>query len=454
MGRTVNTESIEMPLALDAEQQLLGSLIHNNDQAWAVRTTLLPEDFHEPRHAAIYRAILQCLDNGQPADLVTLGAALGVDAARAAVPVEFLVALMEASFSGDHAEAYAIIVRDAAERRSLIHGARRAIALAAKPSVPTGLSRQQADSELLRVLEVRRAPHVRTAAAVVDDVLAAAQRPADETSRLNLGYADLDKKLGGLRPGAVCVVAGRPSMGKSSLATSIAQNIAVTRGIPVLLISLEVPAEQVITNIGCAISRVSNMVVRDRGMDQSMETRWADAMRQIGAAPLLIDDSPTLTGAQIRSTIRIECARRGIRLVILDYLQLVASDASGDTREREVAAISATLKQTARECGVVIVSLSQLNRSVELRKDKKPTLADLRESGAIEQDADVVLLLHRADYYKPKASTGDEGSETTVCVAKNRNGPTGLVKLVFFPQWTRFDSMAMEHLFPSAGTGR
>jgi replicative DNA helicase len=350
---------------------------------------------------------------------------------------------MESEMSGTRAGAYAEVVRDAADRRRLIIAARSAIDTAGKSGSPTGSTMQRAEAELLRSLGNRRCPRVRGAGDIVTEVVAALAAPVDESRVVRTGYGDLDKKLGGLQPGAMYVIAGRPSMGKSSLATSIAQNVAIDKRLPVLLFSLEVPATQVITNIACAESHVPNTAVRDRTMDAVMRADWKEAVEKVRAAPLYIDDTPTLTGSQIRSTVRIECARRRVQAVIVDYLQLARGDGHADSREREVAEICATLKQTARENDIPIIVLSQLNRAAEARRNKKPSIADLRESGAIEQDADAVLLLHREDYYKPKQPGADTaGSETTVCIAKNRNGPTGLVKLLFFPAWTRFESLA------------
>jgi replicative DNA helicase len=441
MDRPVTRSLPNLPTVPDAEMGLVGSLLQDNAQAWAVRATLSHEDFYEPRCAAIYRAILACLDDRKPADLVTLTQVFTSKSAAPGIGPEQLAACMESEISGTRAAAYAELVRDAADRRRLILAARRAIETAGRPGVPTGSTRQQAEAELLHALGNRSCPRVREASDILTEVLAALDAPTDESRTVRTGYADLDKKLGGLQPGAVYVIAGRPSMGKSSLATSIVQNVAVARLQAVLLFSLEVPAKQVITNIACAESHVPNTAVRDRTLDAVMKADWKQAVERVRAAPLYIDDTPTLTASQIRSALRIECARRRLSLVIIDYLQLAGGDGNAASREREVAEICATIKQSARENEIPIIVLAQLNRESEARKGKKPVLSDLRESGAIEQDADAVLLLHREDYYKlPPA--GSTASETTVFVAKNRNGPTGTVKLLFFLAWTRFEGLA------------
>ncbi len=454
MDRTVNHREPTLPVVPEAEQGLVGSLLHDSARAWDVRSTLTADHFYEPKAAAIYTAILHALDAGQQPDLVTLVEYFRPRTQRPRIEVTDLVAYLEAEFSGDRASDYAALVRDAADRRNLILAAQAAITAAQAPSIPTGSSRERADAILLDTLTRRTCPRVVSAAEAMPEVEAALDDPGTAVVPVKTGYADLDRKLGGLQPGALYVVAARPSMGKSSLATSIAQNVAVRSRQPVLIFSLEVPRRQVLTNIACAEAKVPNTAVRDRRLDAAQRTRFLEAAGRVKEAPLFIDDTARLTGTQIRSTIRLECARRELRLAIVDYLQLAGGDRAAESREREVAEICAALKQAARENNIPIVALSQLNRAAEARKDKKPVISDLRESGAIEQDADAVLLLHREDYYAQQQIPDEVGRPTTVCIAKNRNGPTGLVTLVFFPQLTRFESCVPEHLLASGAGPR
>jgi replicative DNA helicase len=429
---------------LEAEQCVLGSMLLEREIIGEVLLGLEATDFYEPRHGELYRTLVGLYDRNQPVDLVLVSNELkAVGRLEALGGVDFLVALMEAVPSSAHALAYARLVRDAAERRRLVEAAQQILR-----DVHEGQAK--AVGELVEAAERRifavahgqagatAAPLeglIRKALLRIDALRAGGQ---DTTRGLRTHYAELDKKLNGLAPGALYVVAGRPSMGKTSFALNVLDHVCVRDGVPALLFTLEVTKEQVAEHMLCGNARVDAQRLMRGELSVDEYAKVPEAAARMIQAPLFIDDTPGLTIGRLRAKARRMKAERDIGLIVVDYLQLLNLGESAESRQIEISRLSAALKHMARELEVPVITLSQLNRAVEQRQDKKPLMGDLRESGSIEQDADAVLLLYREEYYNKEKLEARGKAE--VILAKNRSGPTGTVDLFFFPNMMRFEN--------------
>jgi len=429
---------------LEAEQCVLGSMLLDREVIGEVLLGLDPADFYEPRHGELYRTLVGLYDRNHPVDLVLVSNELKAAGRLEAMGgLDFLVALMESVPSSAHALAYSRLVRDAAERRRLVEAANQILR-----DVHEGQAKQV--GELVEAAERRifavahgqagqaAAPLeglIRKALLRIDAIRAGGQ---DTTRGLRTHYAELDKKLNGLAPGSLYVVAGRPSMGKTSFALNVLDHVCVRDGVPALLFTLEVTKEQVAEHMLCGNARVDAQRLMRGELSVEEYAKVPEAAARMIQAPLFIDDTPGLTIGRLRAKARRMRAERNIGLIVVDYLQLLNLGESAESRQVEISRLSAALKQMARELEVPVITLSQLNRAVEQRQDKKPLMGDLRESGSIEQDADAVLLLYREEYYSKEKLEARGKAE--VILAKNRSGPTGTVDLFFFPNMMRFEN--------------
>ncbi len=433
------------PQNLEAEQCVLGSMLLDREVIGEVVLLLDPSDFYLPANADVFRVLSGMYDRAEPIDLVLARNALQADGRLEAVGgVEALVTLMESVPSAAHALGYARLVREAAERRRLAEAAQEILREAREDSGGREIGDlvDFAEQRIFSVAQDRDAGETAPMSTLIKDALRridALQEGASDGMRgLRTHYGDLDRKLSGLAPGALYVIAGRPSMGKTSFALNILENVCVRDGVPAVLFTLEVTKEQVAENILCSNARVEAQRLLRAELSNEEYAEVPAAAARLVNAPLYVDDTPGLTLTRLRAKARRLVAQHGIKLVIVDYLQLLTLGAASESRQIEIARLSAGLKQMARELKLPVVALSQLNRSVEQRQDKRPLMGDLRESGSIEQDADAVLLLYRDEYYNPEKL--DARNKAEVIVAKNRNGPTGRVELLFFPNMMRFDN--------------
>jgi len=429
---------------LEAEQCVLGSMLLDREAIGEVLLILEAEDFYEPKHAELFRLLCVLYDRNQPVDLVLVTNELNAQGRLEVLGgVDALVGLMESVPSAAHAEAYARLVRDSSERRRLVEAATHILR-----DVQEG--RQKEVAELLDAAERRifAIAHGRSAeaAASLDGLIRKAlvridalqEGGADTTRGLRTHYSDLDKKLNGLAPGSLYVIAGRPSMGKTSLALNILDHCCVRDGVPALLFTLEVTKEQVAESLLCSNARVDAQRLMRGELGNEEYAKVPEAAARLIKAPLFIDDTPGLTLGRLRAKARRMKARHDIGVIVVDYLQLLNLGESSESRQIEISRMSGALKQLARELSVPVITLSQLNRSVEQRQDKRPLMGDLRESGSIEQDADAVLLLYREEYYNKEKLEARGKAE--VILAKNRSGPTGTIDLFFFPSMMRFEN--------------
>lgn len=436
------------PQNLEAEQCVLGSMLLDRECIGDVLLFLTAEDFYMPSHSEVFSALVDLFERNEPVDLLLCTEELKRREKLDLVGgVELIVSLMESVPSAAHCEAYAKLVRQASERRALVDAANTILKDAySAPMHGTDELIDRAERTVFAVAQGRGGE----AAASMHDLVREAlsridklQEGADVTGGLKTHYTDLDKTLNGLKAGSLYILAGRPSMGKSSFATSLLANVCIRDQIPAVLFTLEVTKEQVAENMLCSNAAVDAHRLMRGELSNEEYARVPMAAGRLSEAPLFVDDTPGITMTRLRAKCRRLKSRYDIQMVVVDYLQLMTLGDRAESRQVEISMISASLKQLAREIKVPVIALSQLNRGVEQRQDKKPLMGDLRESGSIEQDADAILLVYRREYYFPDdiASKG----KAELIVAKNRNGPTGLVELNFFPSWMRFENA---HHFP------
>ncbi|MFD1343489.1 replicative DNA helicase [Litorisediminicola beolgyonensis] len=464
-----------MPHSIEAEQQLLGAILTNNDVYDRVASIIKAKHFYEPVHARIYEIAAARIAKNNLASPVTLKAFMEDDEGLQELGgPTYLVRLAGAAVSSFAVRDYAQMIYDLAVRRDLIALGRDISAKASKVDVASEPKEQivEAEQALYKLAEQGQTESgfVSFLRAVTDavNVANAAYQREGKLSGISTGLIDLDKKLGGLHPSDLLILAGRPSMGKTSLATNIAFNVAKAykRGIKpdgsegaieggvVGFYSLEMSAEQLAARILSEAAEVPSEQIRRGDMTEEEFRRFVEAAKSLEACPLYIDDTPALPIAQLAARARRLKRTHGLDVLMVDYLQLVRGTA--ENRVNEIAEISMGLKAIAKELNIPVIALSQLSRQVESREDKRPQLSDLRESGSIEQDADVVMFVFREEYYKEREKPGDHDldkmaawqeemerlhGKAEVVIGKQRHGPIGTVELSFEGRFTRFGNL-------------
>jgi replicative DNA helicase len=429
------------PNSAEAEESVLGSVLMSADAANLALEKLHAEDFYRPAHQSIFQSISELFDGNQPIDAVTVSEALRRSGALDRVGgVGYLTQLIDSVPTASNIEYYADIVEEHALRRRLLRTGGDISSLATTMDDPIGQVLDRAEQAVFAVSERR----IGEGLAPIDPLLGPAIERAEELNRLgsevtgiSTGYRDLDRKLAGLHPANLVVIAGRPGMGKSTLALNIAQNVAV-HDKPVAIFSLEMSREEIVSRMLCSTGRIDSQRLRTGRLNDTDFTKLQSAANVLYKKPVFVDDSPGLTVTEIRAKARRMRRRPGLSLIVVDYLQLMQGS-GGENRQQEIADISRSLKSLARELEVPVIACSQLNRSLEAREDKRPRLGDLRESGAIEQDADVVMFIYRHEYYHPEAQETRGTAE--VAIAKHRQGATGRIDMTFLPEFTLFADM-------------
>jgi len=402
------------------------------------------EDFYRPAHQNVFQAISDLFNANQPIDAVTVSEALRRTGALDRVGgVGFLTGLIDAVPTTSNIEYYVSIVEEHALRRRLLRVGGDIGALATAIDEPIAEVLDRSEQAVFAVSERR----IGDGLAPIDPLLGPAIERAEELNRQGLdvtgtptGFRDLDRLLSGLHPSNLLIVAARPGMGKTALVLNIAQNVAVN-DVPVAIFSLEMSREEIVTRMLCAQGRIDSQRLRSGRLAESDFTKLSNAASVLYKKPIFVDDSPGLTVTEIRAKSRRMRRRPGLGLVIVDYLQLMQGS-GGENRQQEIAQISRSLKNLARELQVPIIAVSQLNRSLESREDKRPRLGDLRESGAIEQDADVVMFIYRHEYYHPEAQETKGIAELNI--SKHRQGAIGRVDMTFLPEFTLFADMGRD----------
>ncbi len=432
------------PHSVEAEESVLGAILISKDAANLVLDKLEPGDFYVPSHQSIYEAIRELFDANQPIDAVTVTDQLRRKAELEKIGgVRFVTELMDAVPVASRVEYYAEIVEENALRRRLLSAGAVVTDWAFQVDEEIDTVVDEAEQAVYRVAErkigdglIAISDHIDRAIETIEELGA----NTSEITGLATGFRDLDRKLSGLHPANLVVVAARPAMGKSALASNIACNVAMRGGV-VAIFSMEMDKDEIIQRLLCSVGRVDSMKLRSGQLDPR---EWQNVVRAAGKlfeAPVYVDDASNITLTDIRAKCRRLKRQRGLDLVVIDYLQLMQGRLR-ENRQQEIAEISRNLKTLARELHVPILAVSQLNRSLEAREDKRPRLGDLRESGAIEQDADIVMFIYRHEYYYPEDM--DSKGKAEVIVAKHRAGATGSVDMTFLAEFTLFSDIGRD----------
>ncbi len=431
------------PQDLQAEESLLGAMLLSRDAISSAVELCKADDFYRPAHSHIFEAICSLYAQGEPADPVTVADELKrADMLDSAGGPGNLVALQANTPAIANAARYAKIVEEHALLRRLIGVASEIAEMGYSLPDDVVATLDRAEAMVFDIVERRvtdTLKPLRELLAASLDHLEALYNRGDAITGVPTGYADLDERLSGLQPNALVIVGARPSMGKTAFALGMASHAAIEKREPVLFFSLEMSHLELTQRLLCSEARVDSARMRNGKLHESDWPKVVNAIGKLGEAPLFIDDNPNLTVMEIRAKARRLKSREGLGLIIVDYLQLMSGHGSSENRQVEVSEISRGLKILARELSVPVVALSQLSRGLEARADKRPVLADLRESGSLEQDADVVMFIYRDEVYNNESQ--DKGV-AEIIVAKHRNGPTGTEKLAFLDHFTRFANMA------------
>ena len=430
------------PHDLDAEQSVLGAMLVNPNAITAVAETLSAEDFYRDTHRLIYRAVLTLYDKGQEVDVVTLSAQLERDGVlERAGGREFVHTLAEFVPAAANAAHYAGIVREQSVLRALIRVGNEIAELGYQHPGDTPTLLDTCEQKVFAIQQQRRTSefqHIKDVLIRNFEHLDAMQKEQGGVSGVATGFEGIDKLTGGFQRANLIVLAARPGVGKTSLALNIAQNVAVEGKAPVAIFSLEMSAQELGERMMCSSARVSSHKLRTGSLSGDDYAKLVQSAGELEKADMYIDDTAGLNMFELRAKARRLKTKAPLSLVIVDYLQLMAGDSRAENRQQEVANISRSLKQLARELEVPIIAVSQLNRSPEARADREPQLADLRESGAIEQDADMVMFI-----YEDPSDPSSKGV-VKLKIAKNRNGPTDTIRLGFVRDYTKFRTLTRE----------
>jgi replicative DNA helicase len=434
------------PQSIEAEQSVLGGLMISQDAWDGVAELVTAEDFYRPDHRLIFRQIRNLAEASQPVDVVTLADQLQLSGElEAAGGHSYLAELAENTPSASNIRAYAQVVRERSSLRRLIEAAQE---IADSGFTPQGRSSAELIDEAERLImqigeQGPKAGGPRDVGSLLTETVDRIEELCNsggDITGLSTGYVDLDRFTSGLQKSDLVIVAGRPSMGKTSFAMNLVENAVLAQGDPVLVFSMEMPAEALMMRMLSSLGRIDQTLVRTGRLDESGWEKLSQAVGKLKNTGLLIDDTPSLTPTEVRSRARrVKREHGNIAMIMIDYLQLMQVAGASEGRTAEISEISRSLKAIAKEFRCPVVALSQLNRSLEQRPNKRPVNSDLRESGAIEQDADVIMFIYRDEVYNPDSA--DKGV-AEIIIGKQRNGPIGTCRLAFFGEYTRFENLA------------
>jgi replicative DNA helicase len=442
----------EQPQNLEAEASLLGAVLIDGDALVKIADSIHSHDFYDQRHQRIYEAITQLYERRSPIDVLTLADQLKTNGVLDLVGgASYLTELTNFVPTAAHVEQYAEIVAQKSLRRRLIKASSDIVELGYDESKALRELVEAAETSLFQVSQ----QHVKQSIVSIETILAASFDRLDDLHRdknkirgVQTGFKDMDDVLAGLQRSDLFILAARPSMGKTAFALNLAHNVATMAKEPVLLFSLEMSKEQLVDRLLSMESGVDAWALRTGNLTDTDFEKIGNAMGTLSEAPIYIDDTPGITVSDLRTKARREAHQHKLGLIIVDYLQLMSGGSKfggGENRTQEISEISRGLKGIARELDVPLIALSQLSRSVENRNPQIPQLADLRESGSIEQDADVVAFIYREEYYNPESS---KKGITEILIKKHRNGPTGDISLFFDKERQRFRSVDTKHQNP------
>ena len=438
-------ESRTPPHNLEAEQSVLGSIMLDNEVYAQLEGSLSAEQFYKEAHRKIFRGMERLHRRGEPIDLVTLTEELRQNGDLESVgSVAYLIGLADSVPTAAYAESYARIVTEKATLRDLIGAGGRIMQAAFDQAAPLEEVLDEAEKAIFDLTTRKRKTGFEGMSTLVTETFAEINERfanPNPVSGLRMGFTELDGMTGGLQPSSLNVLAARPSMGKTAFALTIGLNAALREKASVGIFSLEMSAVQLVTRMLCSEARVDMSRVRSGQLSERDFQRLADTAGRMSEAKVFIDDHANMTVMELRSRARRLMAEHGLDLLIIDYLQLMSGSTRSQTenRQQEISSISRGLKALARELDVPVLVLSQLSRAVESRPNKRPMLSDLRESGAIEQDADLVTFIYRDEYYDPHS---EKHGIAEIIIGKQRNGPTGTVELQFHNAHVRFNDLA------------
>ncbi|HHN64976.1 MAG TPA: replicative DNA helicase [Nitrospirae bacterium] len=428
------------PQNLEAEQSVLGAVLLDNEALLKALEIITPEDFYRDSHKKIFNAMIELFEKNEPIDIITLTDHLRMkDQLETIGGVSYLTSLVNFVPTAANVRHHARIVREKSLMRGLIQTATEIVSMVYEEGLPADDLVDIAEKNIFAISDKRVKTSFSKLKDVIKDSFEMIEGLYDRKEAITgvpSGFHDLDELTTGFQQGDLIIVGGRPSMGKTALALNIAQHVGVELGEPVAIFSLEMSKKQLALRMLCSEAMVDSNRVRKGFIRKEDWHKLTSAAGKLAEAPIFIDDSSSTSVLEMRAKARRLKMEHGLSLVIVDYLQLMKGRGSFERREQEISEISRSLKGLAKELEVPVIALSQLNRGVEQRHDKRPTLADLRESGAIEQDADVILFLYRDEVYNKNSS--DNRGKAEIIIAKQRNGPTDTVYLTYLSHCTRF----------------
>ena len=430
------------PHSAEAEESVLGSILLDPEAINVAMEKLRAEDFYRGGNTAVFAAMLDLTDRRDPIDVITVSQRMrALGTLEQAGGVARLAQLANAVPSAANVGFYAKIVKELSLRRRVIHEAGSIIEQAFREDVDAETFLDQAESRILSVSDYRVGPSFHKVSDIVQESIKIVETLYDRKQLVTgvaSGFKKLDQITAGFQPSDLIIIAARPSMGKTSFALNIGQHVGIVENGAVAVFSLEMSKEQLVLRMLCSESKVENSKVRTGHLAENDFPKLVDAASRLAETPIYIDDTPAITVTELRAKCRRLHRDANLKLIIVDYLQLMRSPAYIKSREQEISDISRSLKALAKELSVPVIALSQLNRSVESRDNKRPQMSDLRESGAIEQDADLIMFIYRDEVYN--ADSPDKGV-AEIIISKQRTGPTGYVRLAFSPEFTRFGDL-------------
>ncbi|MCD7957693.1 MAG: replicative DNA helicase [Lachnospiraceae bacterium] len=431
-----------MPHDTEAEQAVIGAMLMDRDAVTIASEILVPDDFYQKQFGLLFEAMVELHGENKPVDLVTVQNRLREkDVPPEISSMEYVRDIMTSMWTSSGIRAHAQIVAEKAQLRRLIRVCEDIAAACYAGKDGTGAIMEDAEKKIFQVLQQKSGEDFMPIKEIVLNALdriEAASRSKGSVTGLATGFIDLDYKTSGFQPSDLLLIAARPSMGKTAFVLNIAEYMAFKSNLTVAIFSLEMSREQLVNRLFSMESRVDSQALRTGNLSDNDWTSLIEAAGVIGKSNLIIDDTPGISVSELRSKCRKYKLEHKLDIIMIDYLQLMTASRRSDSRQQEISDISRSLKEIARELQVPVVALSQLSRAVEQRPDHRPMLSDLRESGAIEQDADVVMFIYRDDYYNHDTQKKDVAE---IIIAKQRNGPIGTVELAWLPRFTKFANM-------------
>ncbi|TCK99730.1 primary replicative DNA helicase [Natranaerovirga hydrolytica] len=434
-----------LPHSIEAEQSVIGSMLLDQEAISVAMETVNGQDFYQKQLGLVFEAIVELYSNNKPVDLITLQDVLTQKGILEQIGgIKFLSELANAVPTSTNIKNYAKIVAEKSALRKLIRASEEIANDCYQNKDKLEVLLDEAEKKIFNLIQNRGSEEFSPIKSIILTTLEKienAHKYQGQVTGISTGFNDLDYRTAGLQKSDLVLIAARPSMGKTAFALNVAQNAAIRNNIPTAIFSLEMSKDQLVNRLLCSESMIDAQKVRTGNLEESDWEKIAEGSSVLAKSPIYIDDTPGISVSEMRAKCRKLKLEKGLGLILIDYLQLMSGSGRSESRQQEISEISRSLKALAREMDAPVVALSQLSRACEARADHRPMLSDLRESGAIEQDADVVMFLYRDEYYHPDSEAKNQAE---LIVAKQRNGPTGTVNLVWLGEYTKFVNMERE----------